>query len=75
MEDTSPCFILLQISSFATPVTPLTLGLNPVIHFTMHNVLVSLQNVNFVQNTHHSGVNGDARLKPCHTLSTMQLIG
>ena len=72
MEDTSPCFILLQISSFATPVT---LGLNLVIHFTMHNVLVSLQNVNFVQNTHHYGVNSDARLKPCQTLSTMQLIG
>ena len=40
MEDTSPCFILPQISSFATPVTP---GLNPVIHFTMHNVHVLVQ--------------------------------
>ena len=72
MEDTSPCFILPQISLFATPVTP---SLNPVLHFTMHNVHVSLQNVNFVQNTHHNGVNDDARLKPCHTFSTMQLIG
>ena len=59
MEDTSPCLILPQISSFATPVTP---RLKP--GHTLATIMATMCTMSlFVQNINHTGDSNVCKIK------------